>query len=430
MSRTRVGGVIVAAVLLGAAGAAPPKPGYWAERPTPAELLASWPAALTHDPTAQAAMRCKARADGSLEACSILLARPAGADLGESLLSMAPRFRVNMRAAHAPAAGDDVEVFNDPPIKYDKTPDWLRKPTSRELMSVWPKGAERGGKGIVNCLVSLQGALFGCTALREEPKGSHFAAAALALTPQLLMTPGVIDGKPAVSPVNIPINFVVPGGGMLPFGMWGGADMTSATMAWPQAPSYADVVAAYPAKARAAKLGGRATLSCELDKLGGVGHCTTLAEEPKHEGFADAARVLAKQFRAFPTGSDGKTVAGVRLQLPVVFDPATLGGGQPVIGKAQWAGLPSAEETNAAFGTLAVAGTTRVRLACTVQQGGSVSDCKVVMEDPAGQGVGQAALSLAGHFRLTTWTAEGLPTVGGTINIPLRYEPGKAEPKG
>lgn len=65
-----------------------------------------------------------------------------------------------------------------------------------------------------------------------------------------------------------------------------------------------------------------------------------------------------------------------------------------------------------------------------MQQGGSVSDCKVVTEDPAGQGVGQAALSLAPHFRLTTWTAEGLPTVGGTINIPLRYEPGKAEPKG
>jgi TonB family protein len=434
MSRTGVGGVIVAAVLLlgaaGAAGAAPPKPNFWAERPTPAELVASWPTALKREPTAETAIRCKARADGALEACKIVLERPAGAGLGESLLAMAPRFRLNMGAAHGAVAGDDVYVLNSPPIKYDKEPGWLRKPTPSDLMGVWPKDASRGGKGTVNCLVSLQGALFGCSVFSEEPEGSHFGGAALALTPQLLMSPAVLDGKPVVAPVMIPFNFVLPAGGRLPASMTGGASLTLATMAWPQAPSYADVLAAYPAKAREAKLGGRATLNCELDRQGGVVHCSTLAEEPKHEGFADAARVLAKQFRAFPTGPDGKTIAGVRLQLPVVFDPATLEGGQPVIGKAEWAGLPSGEETNAAFGKLAVAGTTRVRLACTVQQGGSVSDCKVVTEDPAGQGVGQAALSLAPHFRLTTWTAEGLPTVGGTINIPLRYEPGKAEPKG
>jgi hypothetical protein len=37
-------------------------------------------------------------------------------------------------------------------------------------------------------------------------------------------------------------------------------------------------------------------------------------------------------------------------------------------------------------------------------------------------GIGQAALALAPTFRLSTWTAEGLPVVGGAINIPLRYE--------
>ena len=424
----------MAAVLLGAAAEAPPKPSYWAERPTPAELLAPWPVALRHDPAAETQIRCKARADGTLEACKVVLERPTGAGLGESLLAMAPRFRMNMGVPHGVVAGGEVYVLNTPPIKYDKVPSWLRKPTSSELMSVWPKDAwahAQGGKATVNCLVSLQGALFGCAAIYEEPEGSHFGSAALALTPQLLMTPAVIDGKPAVTPVAIPFDFVMPKGAKPPPpGGNGAANVAIAAMAWPQAPSYADVLAAYPAKAREAKLAGRATLNCELDKQGAVGHCTTLAEEPKHAGFADAARVLAKQFRAFPTGPDGKTVAGVRLQLPVVFDPAMLGGGQPVIGKAEWAGLPSGEETSGAFGKLAVSGTTRVRLACTVQQGGSVSDCKVTTEEPAGQGVGQAALTLAPHFRLTTWTAEGLPTVGGVINIPLRYEPGKAEPKG
>ena len=70
----------------------------------------------------------------------------------------------------------------------------------------------------------------------------------------------------------------------------------------------------------------------------------------------------------------------------------------------------------------------RVRLTCLVGAGGSVSDCRVEQEEPAGQGVGAAALSLTPQFRLTTWTSEGLPTIGGEVAIPLRYEPAKADP--
>ncbi|WP_372785769.1 energy transducer TonB [Phenylobacterium sp.] len=430
MSRTRVGLAVAGAVLLGAAGEAPPQVNYWVARPTSAELMSTWPEALKQDPTVEISMQCKARSDGGLDACRLILERPAG--LGQHLLDLAPRFRVNMSGPQAPAVGGDVYVFSNASIKYDKPPNWLRKPTPSDLMSVWPKDAwahGQGGKATIDCLVSLQGALFDCRAVSEAPDGSHFAGAALTLTPQLLMAPAVIGGKPRVAPVMIPFNFEMPRGtsGSAP-PMGRSVGVAIAATAWPQAPSYADVVAAYPKKAREAKLGGRATLNCEFDRQGNIGNCETLAEDPKHEGFADAARALAKQFRALPTGPDGKTISGVRIQLPVVFDPAMLEAGQPLIGKAAWAGLPSAEDTSAAFGKLSVSGTTRVKLACTVQQGGSVTDCKVLTEEPAGQGVGAAALTLAPHFRLTTWTAEGLPTVGGVINIPLRYEPGTAEP--
>ena len=311
-------------------------------------------------------------------------------------------------------------------------PAWLRKPTANELMQVWPIEAQRrgtGGKATIHCMVSLQGALFECRVVSEIPEGSHFGDAALALAPQFLMKPATVDGHPVVSAVNVPINFEA-SGYRRPIDLPVGQPVVSANFAWPQAPDYAAVAAAYPAKARAARLGGRATLNCEFTREGRLARCDTLTEQPEHDGFGAAAQTLAKSFRASPTLSNGKTIAGARVQLPFVFDPAMLDAAQPVIGKAQWAGLPDSDDTMAAFSKLAVTGTAHARLACTVQQGGSVADCRVESEDPAGKGVGQAALGLSSHFRLTTWTAEGLPTVGGTIGIPLRYEAGAKAPDG
>ena len=39
----------------------------------------------------------------------------------------------------------------------------------------------------------------------------------------------------------------------------------------------------------------------------------------------------------------------------------------------------------------------------------------------ARSGAGAAVLSVVDTIRLTTWTAEGLPTIGGRVRIPLRY---------
>jgi TonB family protein len=222
--------------------------------------------------------------------------------------------------------------------------------------------------------------------------------------------------------------FTMPGGAG-PTSNFGARQTVDATMAWPEAPSYSAVAAGYPKKARANKVGGRATLNCDFNKEGRLSRCDTVTEEPRGQGFADAAKTLAKQFRAFTTTSSGEPLTRASVHLPVTFDPAMLTDAKPVIGKAKWAGLPSAEDTRAAFAKVEAGhGTVRVLLACVVQQGGGVSDCAVQREEPAGVGVGQAALALAPRFRLSTWTAEGLPTVGGTVSIPLRYEGGVAAP--
>jgi TonB family protein len=186
------------------------------------------------------------------------------------------------------------------------------------------------------------------------------------------------------------------------------------------------VAAAYPEKAKAAKIGGRATVFCEINDSGGLTQCTTVAEEPHGQGFATAARKLAHEFRLGVTGpADVKVLRDAAVQLPVTFDPAMISGGPQVIGKPLWAATPTAEDVQAAFAaTPKNIGTVRVVLACKVEQGGWTSGCKVESEAPAGQGFGQAALALTPKFRVATWTIEGLPVVGGVIRVPLRYESG------
>jgi hypothetical protein len=64
----------------------------------------------------------------------------------------------------------------------------------------------------------------------------------------------------------------------------------------------------------------------------------------------------------------------------------------------------------------------RVVMACVVGASGSLEDCKAVSEDPGGLGYADAALSLSKFFRLSVWTDEGLPTIGGQVRVPLRFD--------
>jgi TonB family protein len=425
------GAMVAGALLVGAAGPKPePKSeSIWTKTPTPEQISAALPDAVRRGDGGAAAMRGKVTADAGLSDCRPVQESPVGIGFAQALLALAPEYRVRATGEGAPAVGSEVVAQIDT-LRADTAPDWVRKPSWRDLLVVWPKeawAAGFGGKALIQCLVSVQGALYDCIVASETPPGKNFGSAAIALTPQFLMRPATLQGKPVVSVASIPINFAWQGGARSIPDAGSTRSMVHPVMAWPEAPSYAAVASAYPQKARATNVGGRATVNCEFTKQGRLINCHIVTEEPKGLGFGDAAKVLAKQFRAFPNTSTGAPLTGAGVQLPVVFDPAMLAGGKPVIGKAQWIGLPSAEDTRSAFSRVESGhGTVRVMLACVVQQGGGVSNCSVEREEPAGIGVGQAALALAPRFRLSTWTAEGLPTVGGTINIPLRYEGGIA----
>lgn len=322
----------------------------------------------------------------------------------------------------------------------DAPADWVKRPTPEDLMAVWPREAWRtglGGRAVISCRVSLQGALFGCIVEQETPAGAGFGAAAIALTPQLLMRPEIKGGKPVVSSVRIPVNFQKPDistGTRIPGDRGQGAVLSRPVLtnvAWASAPTYAQVAAAYPEKARKAAVGGRATLSCQFKAGGKLGSCDTISEEPRGQGFAAAARSLIPHFVGPETLSDGRGPSGAVTQIAFVFAPEMLDPTKRVIGKPQWAALPSGDDFMAGYPRAAAeAGIkmARVALSCVVGEGGLITDCTLASEEPAGLGFGAAALALVKSFKVRPWTAEGLPTVGGTVRVPIRYQLPDEEP--
>lgn len=330
-------------------------------------------------------------------------------------------------------------------LAQDRPPDWLKKPTINDLLAVWPTAAlqhhVKGGATIA-CTITLQGVLRDCRVVAENPPGMGFGHAALTLAPQFLMRPPTHNGAPFEGKVQIPIQWAqVPGevaheimdkpeprlGSKLadtsPEAL--NANRIISDIPWVQAPTVAEVRAAYPQKAQAEKRDGRAVLDCRLDRRGGLTGCNTIVEEPRGFGFARAARDLAGKFLGPTADGSGQTLAGAHTQVAFTFAASSLTAAAPVIGKPQWTGLPDVSEFNAAFpAPAATAGVLKARvvLNCAVATGGALTDCLVESEDPKGLGFGAAAASLSGRFRLSAWTPEGLPAVGGRVSVPIRWE--------
>lgn len=330
----------------------------------------------------------------------------------------------------------------------DRDATWIRKPRAEDLLSVWPDEALRrgqGGRATIKCKVNVQGGLFDCLVVQESPAGAGFGGAALIMTPQLLMRPAQRNGQPVVSEVTIPINFEAPGaqtGSRIPGGTSFSHDVSLpqrvlTDIPWTQAPTYAETVAAYPAKAREQGVGGRVALTCFFGRSGAIASCDVLREEPEGFGFGKAARALARSFAGPEAADDGKPVQGASVQIGVAFDRRMLTATVPVTGRVRWAALPSGEEFAARFATISSVGVEEVRvlLGCTIDAHGDLQGCKVEREEPGGSAFGEAALTLAPKFRVRIWSDEGLPMIGGIVRVPIRYEyrdtaPAAAKPWG
>jgi TonB family protein len=314
-------------------------------------------------------------------------------------------------------------LADDADKKLDKAPEWLKRPTANDIFSVYPVEAlrrGRDGEARISCFVTVHGALNRCKVISESPAGQNFGEAALLLSSQFLFSPAIQDGKAVESPVNIPIRFK--------------ADRSPEASApwavlqrprWSHAPSYEDFAAVYPAKARDKDLLGHVLLECVFKTDGTLGSCYTGKEQPVGFGFAEAARSLRPLFRIEPTLSDGRSVRNLHVVIPFNFTPKILSAETPVVGRPTWISSPTADVIDrlAPKGPSPSGATfARVMSRCRVAAGGRLQGCALEQETPLNEGYGQAALAMIPEFRVSLWTDEGLPTVGGTVRVPMRFD--------
>jgi len=263
-----------------------------------------------------------------------------------------------------------------------RNPDWLRRPSSEDLLVVWPREAWRkgqGGKATISCTTTVQGLLRACQVIEEAPAGAGFGAAAITLSRQFVMKPAMKDGVPMEATVRIPINFASPGGSTGTYLRPSGSPIY-AQLPWRMAPTYAEVLAAYPAKARAAKASGTVVLDCKITAEGGLSNCRTIRDDPDGYGFASAARSLSDRFVTPTQTNKGESIAGSHAHVTITFAAASLETGVPVIGKPKWVTVPRVHDIAAVMPEAAKkAGVykARVILDCTVATGGLVEGCQV-----------------------------------------------------
>lgn len=317
-------------------------------------------------------------------------------------------------------------------LAQDRAPEWVRQPTARDFMGVFPRAALEkgvGGRATLGCIVTVQGTLRACRVEAQEPAEAGFGGAALALAPQFLLKPALKGGQPVEHAVRIPLKFDKPDKALGSFispssgGFTFQSNKVYSRLPYRAAPSVQEVLAAYPQKARERKAGGAVNLNCLIGGGGKLSSCSLIKEEPQGLGFARSARDLAAKFAVPDKDGQGNSLVGARTILLVTFAADSLDG-TPTIGRPRWLTTPSIRDLAAVLPkeVLQAGAQGQVTMTCTIGPDGGLQGCAPASEQPTGQGYGQAAVALAPKFRAAIWTEEGLPTVGALVRVPVRFD--------
>ena len=324
------------------------------------------------------------------------------------------------------ASGQTSSTPSPPPAQPPKmvtAPDWIRKPSSEDLMRYFPVEAMRArksGKAVMQCTTNTTGLLSDCVVISEEPRDLGFGTTALAVASIFKMRPPMVDGQPQKGTVNIPMIFDCSNCGS--YSVSAKPLTTYLRPTWTAAPNFEQWKAAYPEAARRAGLEGGASLECAIKADGGLRGCKTTNQYPPNMGFGAAAMSLAPFFRTKVTDADGTSRRGAMLILKVAWTSAALSQDKP-IGAPRFVSGPDQGNAAAAFPKKAKdAGVTegKARIACDLGLGGALTNCSIRDEAPADVGFGQAALALAPDYRFNLWGDDGIP-VARRIAIPMSF---------
>ena len=322
-----VGGAVVRIpIAFGQNGTLPPE---WVRPPTPEEMLAVWPQGAPD--TGVADLNCVVTTKGSVSACRVVSESPPRAGFGAAALKLAPTFVLKPPTVYGSRSSGDVElrlVFAKPrpqqtdvaeygPLTALRNAPWAAAPTSADMAAAWPKAAPdtlEFAKVRLQCGISPDTSLTGCTLLSEDPLGLGFGAAALALVSRF-RTRGVLtdQGLLKTARVILPITFVNPKKG-------------SASPEWLTHPNWVSFIPAdrmtslYPVEAAKAGIKtGRAVIVCSISKTGAPTDCGVESEDPPGKGFGPAAMAAITYFVANIWTNGGLPVDGAKIRVPIRF---------------------------------------------------------------------------------------------------------------
>jgi TonB family protein len=174
------------------------------------------------------------------------------------------------------------------------------------------------GSAVIRCVHDEHMRVIDCTLVSETPAGQGFGAAAMAMAAQAPGNPKLnFADERAKPPQDIEIHFTLRPPEIRP-------DITTiphvvARPAIVSAPNNTQIQAAYPERALADQVEGKAAMDCMVMADGKLARCQIAGELPAGYGFGQATLDLAGDFVMKPRTVDGDPVSGATVRVGVAF---------------------------------------------------------------------------------------------------------------
>lgn len=306
------------------------------------------------------------------------------------------------------------------------------KPSEADLTGAFPpalRGQSIRGEVALRCTIDAAGKAQQCETLKETPYGLGFGEAGARLMERKgKFKPRRVDGLPVDGgKVEVSLHIWPQAGSGFgsraksrsASGPWG--TYLYDTPVWGSAPGFEDMAAAWPAGHPGQD--AVVVLRCSMLRSGALTRCLPINGAEKAP--TEAAQALSDRFRVRLTPEQARFHAGwdviVSLRL---LNPAGLDAAERRVTAPDWTSYPDEAMLKAVYPALAVTAGVRSGRGvadCLVAADGALTDCRTSGERPDGLGFGEAAVRVAGRMKLSLWSADGRPTAGARVRLPIEF---------